>query len=238
METRPKRQRPHQHHHHHHHHRFLVLCCQMSIISFYTIPSSRFLQANCLRPFLAAQSGMVYLWQEADTIPDCIIRQTPWPCKLCGNEPFHTVWHYRFLGETRVCNDCHEKLYSRLDAEMAKAKKRKSSRLAEHATADENEAKPVESRRLWPGTKSLKVSDTNAYPKSKNVGVHCVINKHCVAGGQPVSLFLVLVTCCLMHRGQRLPATNGKTMHHPCSCSCSTSLSFSCSFSFSLFIFI
>ena len=98
-------------------------------------------QTNCLRPFLATQSAMVYLWQEDDTIPDCVIRTTPWPCKLCGNDPLHTVRHSGDADATsildtatRVCNDCYEN---------------------------------ARNMRLWPGTKILKVSDTNAYPKSK-----------------------------------------------------------------------
>ena len=44
----------------------------------------------------------------------CFIKQTPWPCKVCGKEPFDTEWH---IGdddatsildtETRICDKCY-----------------------------------------------------------------------------------------------------------------------------------
>ena len=48
---------------------------------------------------------------------DCFIKQTPWPCKVCGKEPFFTVWHVGDDGatsplntETRICDKCYSKL--------------------------------------------------------------------------------------------------------------------------------
>ena len=44
----------------------------------------------------------------------CFIKQTPWPCKVCGKEPFFTVWHVGDDGatsplntETRICDKCY-----------------------------------------------------------------------------------------------------------------------------------
>ena len=50
----------------------------------------------------------------------CFIKQTPWPCKVCGKEPFDTEWHIGdddatsiFDTETRICDKCYSKLDSK-----------------------------------------------------------------------------------------------------------------------------
>ena len=49
-----------------------------------------------------------------------VLIKTPWPCKVCGKEPFFTVWHvgddgatFPFSSDTLICDKC----YSQLEAD-------------------------------------------------------------------------------------------------------------------------
>ena len=43
-----------------------------------------------------------------------VLIKTPWPCKVCGKEPFFTVWYVGDENplniETRICDKCYSKL--------------------------------------------------------------------------------------------------------------------------------